>query len=91
MKLEVRNETYNRFMKRKEIDIVIEHPEESTPSMAQVQHLIAKHLNTSIEKTEIKTIYTSKGSPYSLCTAFVWDNKTVKDHAKKEEKKEGAE
>jgi ribosomal protein S24E len=78
-------------LKRKEIDAVIEHPEEATPSMAQVQHLIAKHLNTSAERTEIKTIHTSKGTPYSLCTAFIWDSKTVKDHAKKETKEGSTE
>lgn len=91
MKLEIKSEDYNRFMKRKELNVVIEHPEEATPSMSQVQHLIAKHLDTKVDKTEIITIQTSKGTPYSVCTAFVWDHKTVKDHSKKEDKEGSTE
>jgi ribosomal protein S24E len=91
MKLEIKDEKYNKFLKRKEIEAMIEHPEESTPSVASIQHLMAKQMHSSVDKTEIKSIYTSKGSSYSKCSAFIWDTKIVKDLAVKEEpvKKEG--
>ena len=86
MKLDIKNETYNRFLKRKELEITLEHPEESTPSMASIQHLVAKQANAAVEKTEVKEIITSRGSPTSTCLTFIWDDKTVKDLSKKEEK-----
>ena len=91
MRLEIKNENYNRFLKRKEMNVDIEHPEESTPSMASVQQLIAKQANIEVEKTEIKEIITSLGVPTSKCLVFVWDEKKVKDLSKKDEKTESGE
>lgn len=83
MKLEIKNENYNRFMKRKEIGIDIEHPEESTPSMAAVQQLVAKQTNAAVEKVEVKEIVSARGAPSSSSLIFVWDEKNVKDLSKK--------
>lgn len=88
MKLEITSEKYNRFMKRKEVDISVEHPEEATPSTASVQQLVAKQMNAEAAKVEIKEIMTSRGSPASKGLIFVWDEKIVK---KDEKKPEGAE
>jgi ribosomal protein S24E len=84
MKLEVRNENYNRLLKRKEVDIFIDHTAESTPSMAVVQELLARQIGSEADKTEIKEIFTARGSPWSNCLAFVWDEKVI---VKAEEKK----
>jgi ribosomal protein S24E len=91
MKIDIRKEHYNRLLKRKEIMFSIDHIEEATPSMAAVQQLLAKQLGAGVDKTEIKEIQTLSGSPESECTAFLWEEKTVKDMSIKEEKKEGNE
>ena len=90
MKVDVKDEKYNKFLKRKELDLIIEHPEEATPSMAAIQQLLAKQINTEVEKTEIVEVHTAPGSTESKCLVYVWDEKTVKDLSKKEEVKEEA-
>ncbi len=86
MKLEVKNETYNRFLKRKELDLFIEHPEESTPSTANIQQLLAKQINAEVEKVEVKNIISSRGSPVSKSLIFVWDEKKIAAKTAKEVK-----
>lgn len=88
MKLEVKNEKYNRFLKRKELELIIEHPEEATPSNAALQQMISKHADSDAEKIEIKSVISSHGSPTSTCLVFVWDEKTIKNMPK-EKKEEG--
>ncbi len=90
MKIDIRKEHYNRLLKRKEISAYIDHIEESTPSMASVQQLLAKQMGASVDKMEIKEIQTSRGSAESICNAFLWEDKMIKDLSK-EEKKEGNE
>lgn len=90
MRLEIKNEKYNRFLKRKELDILIEHPEEATPSTASVQQLLAEQAGSQTEKTEIKEIISDKGAPMSRCLAYVWDEKTVKDLQRETKEGQGA-
>ncbi len=85
MKIEVKNENYNKFLKRKEVEVAIEHPEEATPSTVAVQQLFAKQANADIECTEIKEIITGLGTPSSKCLVFVWDEKKA---VKKEKSRE---
>lgn len=85
MRLEIKSENYNRFLKRKELDVEIEHPEEATPSTAAIQQTVAKQSNSQVEKTEVKEIFSVLGAPISKGLVFVWDEKTVKDLSKKEE------
>ena len=82
MKLEVKGENYNRLMKRRELEVFIDHTEEPTPAMAAVQQLLAAELGVAAVNTEIKEVMTSKGIPVSSCRAFVWDEKTVGDLSK---------
>ncbi len=84
MRLEIKNENYNRFFRRKEIEIYIEHPEEPTPSMATIRELIAKQTSSDADKTEVKEIMTSRGSSESKGIVFVWDEKIPKKEAKRE-------
>lgn len=89
MKTEIVQDRYNPFLKRKELVIDIENPEEPTPSKAQLQHLLAKEVNKDVENIEILDIFSGHGIPRSKARVFVWDEKKVKDLAKKEEKPEG--
>ena len=91
MKVEIKEENYNRFLKRKELDIEIEHPEEATPSTAALQQLVARQASAPVDKTEVKEIFSAIGAATSKGIVFVWDEKTVKDLSKKEEKTGQAE
>jgi ribosomal protein S24E len=84
MKTNKENEKYNRFLKRKEINLLVEHPEEATPSMAALQQLVAKENGVGAEKVEVVEVKTPTGSTKSKCLIFIWDEKTVKDLSKKE-------
>ena len=85
MRMEIKNESYNRFLKRKEFGVYIDHIEEATPSAAAVQQMLAKQANSAVEKTEIRARGSANGGAASKCTAYVWDEKTVKGLSKKEE------
>ncbi len=88
MKTRIRQEKYNPFLKRKELVIDIEGPEEATPSKAALQQLISKEISKDVESIEIIDIMPSHGMPRSVARVFVWDEKKVKDMSKKEEKSE---
>ncbi len=90
MRMEIKNENYNRFLKRKEIEIYLEHPEEATPSIAAVSEIVAKQTSSEPDKIEIKEIMTSRGSSESNGIVFVWDEKIPKKETKTEPKKEEA-
>lgn len=90
MKHDIKNEKYNKFLKRKELLIDIENPEEATPSKAGLQQLLAKEAGKDVEHFEIVDIMPSHGLPRSSARVFVWDEKKAKDLSKKEEPKEEA-
>lgn len=89
MKTEVLSEKSNPFLKRKEIVVEIENPEEATPSKAAVQQLLAKTLSKDAECVEIIDIFQGKGVSKAKARINLWDEKKVKDLSKKEEQKEG--
>lgn len=92
MKIEVKDERHNPFMKRKELTVEIENPEEATPSKASLQQLVAKQLSKDAEHVEIIDIMQGKGVSKAKARIDVWDEKKAKDLSKKEtpaeEKKE---
>lgn len=85
MRLEIKNEKTNPLMKRKELLIEIENPEECTPSRAGVQMLLSKQISTEPEKIEIVKIISESGMPKSKAHVFIWDEKKVEDLSKKKE------
>ena len=89
MKTEIVQNKYNPLLKRKELVVNIENPEEPTPAKAALQHLLAKETGKDVENIEILDIFSSHGMPKSVVRAFIWDEKRVRDLAKKEEKQEG--
>jgi ribosomal protein S24E len=88
MKINVINEKYNPFLKRKELEVSIEHETASTPSKAALQVLVSQEMKKPVEHIEIVNIYSSHGKPTSVSSIFLWDEKKVKDLSKKEESKE---
>jgi len=88
MKIETRIEKENPFLNRKELEYIIEHASEKTPSKAALQQFLAKELGVDIEKVDIRKIFTLPGFQKSKCIAFIWNDKKVPDLSKPAEKKE---
>lgn len=88
MKIDITKEKENPLLKRKEISVKIDHPEEATPSKAALQQLVAKQLNVEIEKTDVRYIFSGTGTASSRAAVFLWNEKKVEDLSKiKKEKK----
>lgn len=92
--MDITKENYNTFLKRKELIVNTENPEEATPAKAVLQQHIAKHFSKDVESIEILDIMPKKGMARSIARIYVWDEKKVADLSKpkeeKEEKKEEA-
>src|SRR3989338_2133555 len=88
MRIEIKKENYNRFLKRKEVEIFIDHPEQATPSADGVRDSVAEQTSSDKDKIEVRQIMSSSGSPESKGVVFVWDEKFVKKEVKEEAPKE---
>ncbi|MFH1420597.1 MAG: hypothetical protein ABIG30_01370 [Candidatus Aenigmatarchaeota archaeon] len=87
MKLDLLDEKDNCFLKRKELNMKIDHAGGATPSKAVMQQLIAKQFKKSVENIEIMNIYSLTGENASLSKIFIWQEKKSKE--KKEQAKQG--
>ena len=90
MKNTIKDQKDNPFLKRKEMLVEIDHHSAATPSKASLQHLISKELKETVEKVDIRSIYSGHGLAKAEAKVFVWHEKKVKDLSKKEEPKEEA-
>ena len=88
MKTTIKDQKDNPFLKRKEMLVEIDHSSSSTPSKAALQQLIAKELKETVEKIDVRSIYSGHGLARAEARIFVWKEKNVKDLSKKEEPKE---
>ena len=91
MKAETLNERNNVFLKRKELQLSLQHDNASTPSKAALQELLAKQLGEKKEKIDIRAIYSDKGRARSLSKVFVWEEPPKKAEKKEEAKQEQKE
>lgn len=94
MKLEILSEKQNIFLKRKEMQVAVDHSNEATPSKAALQELVAKQFSEPAERVDVRTVYSDRGRPLSLSKIFVWEEppkkaaKEKKGEAKEEQKTE---
>lgn len=86
MKLEIKSEKENPFLKRKELLVEVAHESEATPSHAALHPLLSKHLDEDAEKVEIRSIRSSNGMPMSVARVFVWKEKQAKAEPEKPER-----
>ncbi len=92
MKFSIIKESYNPFLKRKEIEIDLDHTSESTPSKAALEVVVAKELGVNVENIDIKNIFSRTGSSTARSKIFVLDiakPKEVKPEENKEKSEEG--
>lgn len=87
MKIEIKIEKDNPFMKRKELIVEIDHAGEATPTKASIQKEVASIKNISPEHVDVRKIFSRKGIAKSEAKIFVWEEPKVKDLSKEAEKK----
>lgn len=92
MKINIGEQKDNGLMKRKELNVVIDHGNEATPTKAAIQQLVAREVKKDVTNVEIVNIFSEFGKAKSKSTVYVWDEKKVDDLSKvvkeKDEKKE---
>jgi ribosomal protein S24E len=89
MKISVISDKENPFLKRKELQINIEHEGSATPSKAELQQALAAEFKKEVEQVDIRDIFSDSGISSSKSRIFLWEEKRVADLSKvvKEEKK----
>ncbi|MBI2075854.1 MAG: hypothetical protein HYT72_01230 [Candidatus Aenigmarchaeota archaeon] len=90
MKFEITAEKVNPYLKRKELQVGIDHSSESTPSKAALQQLLAKELRKEIGHVDIRDVFSDKGRANAKARVFVWEEAKAQDLSKVVKKKEGA-
>ncbi len=92
MKIEIKEEKQNPFLKRIELDIEIDHTEEPTPSKAALQQWVAKEKKKDVTSIEVIDIFSDTGKNTAKAQVLLWDEKKVVDLSKPPEPKdEGSE
>jgi len=89
MKLQVKSERNNPFLRRKEIDLIVDHEGQATPSRELVREEVAKVLNVGKEYVEVKRIMSVKGVAKSVARIYVHERPI--EETKAEAKTEGGE
>jgi ribosomal protein S24E len=82
MKFNIVSEKENPMMKRRELNVSIEHGSAATPSKATVQQHLAKELSKELEFIEVKDIFSDNGESGSKARVFVWEDKKAPDYSK---------
>ena len=87
MKFEIANEKNNIYLRRKELDVRIDHIGEPTPMKAALQQLLAKQLNKAVEHIEIVNLFSDKGRALAKSRVYIWEDAKAQDLSKVVKKK----
>jgi small subunit ribosomal protein S24e len=77
MKLEILSEKENPVMKRKEIEVIIEHIESGTPTRKEIKEHLKALKDYPIELMVIKKIEGTFGLGKEKALIFVYDNEEI--------------
>jgi len=85
MEIKVSDESYNPLLKRKEINLEIEHRGEGTPQRFDIRKRMASKLGAKIENVYVVALRTSTGLQKTFCSLQVYDDprmasSTVPEH-----------
>ncbi|MBI4896308.1 MAG: hypothetical protein HY832_02060 [Candidatus Aenigmarchaeota archaeon] len=84
-------EKENTLFHRKELVLSIPHPDAATPSLALMQHALAKQFHKTVEQVDIRSLTSQKGLAASVARVYLWEEKKVADLAKPKEEKKPAQ
>lgn len=96
MKLKILNQSYNPLLRRKELNVEVEHSSEGTPSRASIRKLVSAQLGVEEKKVYIIGVKTLTGTSKSMCRVECYDDasageRVVPEHLRKRGVKHGVE
>jgi len=74
MEIKVSKETYNPLLKRKEIELEIQHEEQGTPQRFEIRKRMASKLGSKIENVFVVGLRTCTGMHRTACSLQVYDD-----------------
>jgi len=77
--MEIKKDTKNELMKRREISLVIEAPK--NPSYAEASKMIADHFKTNEENIMVEKVEGGFGRSNFLIEASIYESKELKEEA----------
>ncbi len=84
MDFKVKQDTYNPLLKRKEVNIEVDHERQGTPSRLELRKAVASKYNTKPENVYVVDMETKTGTQNSLCVVEVYDDaETAKQTVRK--------
>ena len=86
--LKILEESENKILKRRKLDLIVEHPGAPTPKKDDIIKSIAEKFKGDVEKIEV-WMFSDKGFPRTRIKAYIWEEKIVKK--KEKEKSANAE
>ncbi|MCS7093611.1 MAG: hypothetical protein RMJ18_00240 [Candidatus Aenigmarchaeota archaeon] len=75
MEHKILKEKYNPFFKRRELDILITHPNSPTPSKEAVKNLLKEKYNVDDSQIDIRYVISKVGVPESIVRVNIYDEK----------------
>ena len=79
MKLKVLNESYNPLLRRKDLNIEVEHLSTGTPNRSSIQKQLSSKLGVDEKKVYIIGIITLTGTNKSICKVECYDDVATGD------------
>ena len=77
MEIKVSNESYNPLLKRKEINLEIDHKGEGTPQRFDIRKRMASKLGAKIENVFVVGLHTSTGLQKTVCSLQIYDDPSL--------------
>ena len=74
MDLKVRQDTYNPLLKRKEVEVEVDHGGQGTPSRIDLRKAVASKFSTKPENVYVIDVDTKTGTQSALCQIEVYDD-----------------
>lgn len=74
MDLKVKQDTYNPLLKRKEVNVEVEHAGQGTPSRVDLRKAVASKFSTKPENVFVIDVETKTGTQNAECLVEVYDD-----------------
>jgi len=74
----------NKSLKRKELKVLVEHPNKGTPAKDEIRDVISKKFNTSPENVIIRKIESEYGLPKSWIFIRIYDDRKTLEEVEPE-------
>ncbi len=75
MEVKIVSRNRNPFFDREEVEFIVEHEGEGTPSRLEIRRKLAALLNVSLDQVFIRKVETEYGVGRSKCNARVYNSK----------------